>query len=151
MPTISMLVDYVDRPISPPPPELSVSDRQVIEVIRCAVLRARCSRSADPFHACEYLSLDHHSSTNVLADGLVRLLGQVSKQRTYFYRPGTYEVSFDEAWVSRLASSLHAAQLDSVEFLLRSRIGKIHHRKIVFLLSGIAKYQSDRASVMPST
>ncbi|MEM6696595.1 MAG: hypothetical protein AAF626_18180, partial [Pseudomonadota bacterium] len=60
-------------------------------------------------------------------------------KRAVLFRPGTAELSFDEAWLVQLASALRRDDELSVRFLLHSRVGREHHRHMRFLLSRITE------------
>ncbi|MDX8349446.1 hypothetical protein SLH49_15780, partial [Cognatiyoonia sp. IB215446] len=56
-----------------------------------------------------------------------------------FFRPGTVELSFDESWLMRAIMAAAEDDRDSLAFLIRSRIPKIHQRHISFLINGISQ------------
>lgn len=53
-------------------------------------------------------------------------------------RPGEEEVSFDEAWILRLARSIRRGETDNCEFLLRARVAPWARRNIGFLVKPLS-------------
>ncbi|OCX64640.1 hypothetical protein BFP70_11535 [Thioclava sp. SK-1] len=124
------------------PVVLRAEQRALLDEIRAAALRVRSTRYIDAFRACAMLSLNRDRSVTTMADGLARVLAQALAAPAVLYRPGSPDVSFDEAWLVRLAYCLHDDDLGSAEFLLRSRVTRHHWRNIAFLLNGIARLSS---------
>lgn len=89
--------------------------------------------------ACALLATNKAQSFRAHAEALVRCLNQALSKQAIFFRPGTRDVSFDEAWLMQLARALDGAAEDNVQFLLRSRVAPEYHRHMRFLVSRIAE------------
>ncbi|MEM6566692.1 MAG: hypothetical protein AAF665_19735, partial [Pseudomonadota bacterium] len=88
---------------------------------------------------CALLAVDRTQSIKAHAEALMSCLSQALGKQAVLYRPGTEERSFDETWLLRLAASLVGGDEASAAFLLHSRIDRVHHRHIRFLLSRISE------------
>lgn len=106
--------------------------------LRVMALSCRVKRKSDLFHACALISTDPQSSREAHAEALMRCLSQAMNRRPVMLRTGSTEVSFDEAWLIRLAKSLARKDTDSAAFLLGSRIDPAHRRNIRFLVGRIS-------------
>ncbi|MEM9211106.1 MAG: hypothetical protein AAGA63_06425, partial [Pseudomonadota bacterium] len=94
----------------------------IINFVRIAVLECRSSAQVDLFKACAVLSLEKTMSLKAHADALAKCLPQALDARPVFFRPGVKSMSFDEAWLQRLATSIETRDTHSTDFLLRSRV-----------------------------
>ncbi|MGR3511929.1 MAG: hypothetical protein ACU0GG_04140 [Paracoccaceae bacterium] len=101
-------------------------------------LKCRAQARADVFQACALLVTDKSQSMQAHAEALVQCLHEALPKRAVFYRPGTAELSYDEAWIMQLATALQNGDAFSVRFLLQSRVAPEHHRHIRFLVSRIS-------------
>ena len=107
--------------------------------LRFVALRCRTRARADMFKACALLSSDNTQSIRAHAEALALCLNEALSKRAVFFRPGTPELSFDEAWLVQLASALRRGDEHSVRFLLHSRVRPEHHRNMRFLVSRISE------------
>ena len=107
--------------------------------LRFVALRCRARARADMFQACALLTSDKTQSIRAHAEALAQCLNEALCKRAVFFRPGTTELSFDEAWLVQLASALRRGDEDSVRFLLHSRVRPEHHRNMRFLVSRISE------------
>ena len=71
------------------------------------------------------------------AMALLNHLSQALGRQAILHRPGEAEVSFDEAWLVRLARALNSGDTCSATFLLHSRVPTHARRNLVFLLQAI--------------
>ncbi len=107
--------------------------------VRFVALGCRAKGRTDIFKACALLSMDKSQSIRAHAEALVQCLNEALAKRPVLFRPGTEELSFDEAWLVQLAAALRRDDEDSVRFLLQSRVVPEHHRHIRFLLTRISR------------
>ena len=106
--------------------------------LRMMALACRVKRRSDLFQACALIATDPQTSREAHAEALIRCLSEAMNRRPVMLRTGSTEVSFDEAWLIRLAKSLARGDTDSAAFLLGSRIEPAHRRNIRFLVSRIS-------------
>ena len=133
-PQISWDVSETDVP---EPGEISL-----INHLRFVGLSCRAKARTDLFEACALLSVDKSHTLKTHAEALMRCLNEILGRRAVFYSPGTSEMSFDEAWSARLATSITQGDEASTTFLLHSRAPHIHHRHLRFLISRISEHFS---------
>lgn len=107
--------------------------------LRVIALECRVAAREDLFQACAMLSHKGNVARDAHARALLKCLRQALERPVTFYRPGTQEVSFDEAWLMQALGSKRAGDDDSFSFLIRSRVPRLHQRQIAFLLSGISE------------
>lgn len=110
--------------------------------LRFVALACRAKGRADLFKACALLSTDKSWSMRAHAEALMLCLNDALSQRAVLFRPGTVELSFDEAWLIELATALRRDDEASVRFLLHSRVKREHHRHIRFLVTRISEHFS---------
>ena len=118
-------------------PALSEDWRGALNALRMIALECRVAARDDLFHACALLSQSKVQAQDAHARALFRCLNEALGQKTVFYRPGVEELSFDEAWLTRILMASSTGDWDSVAFLIRSRVPKIHQRQVAFLIKGI--------------
>ena len=107
--------------------------------LRFVALGCRARARTDLFKACALLSTDKSQSIRAHAEALVCCLGEALDRRAVLFRPGTAELSFDEAWLVQLAAALHRGDEPSTRFLLQSRVAPQHRRHIRFLIARISE------------
>jgi len=107
--------------------------------LRFVALGCRARARTDMFKACALLTTDKTQSMRAHAEALVQCLNEAMSTRVVFFRPGTKELSFDEAWLVQFARALRHEDEDSVRFLLHSRVRPEHHRNMRFLVSRISE------------
>lgn len=120
-------------------PDLPHGAPEFLAHLRLAALSCRTAPRTNLFEACATLSLDREKAKTASLDILVRCLSQAMAQAPTFYRPGAERLSFDEAWLVQLVASVQRADLDSFEFLLRSRVIARSRRQLAFLLYRVAE------------
>lgn len=123
---------------TPPRTDLSEAERALLNHLRLLAMRCRASRRTDLFEACAVLSSDKRVSRAVHAEILMRTLSQALDRAPLLYSPGVSEVSFDEAWILRVARSYAAGDDDSAQFLIRSRVVPHARRNVGFLIAAVS-------------
>lgn len=113
--------------------------RGVLNALRVVALDCRVAARTDLFEACALISNKQNTAQDAFAQALFRCIRDVVGQKPVFYRPGTVELSFDEAWLIRAIMAAAEGDSDSLAFLVRSRVPKIHQRHISFLINGISE------------
>ena len=125
-------------PRSQPGAQLSAEARARLNRLRLVTLSCRSSARTDLFEACAMLSIDPWVAQTAHAEALVKCLPQVIGRQLKFFRPGTEEVSFDEAWLIALTEAVVRDDDDSFLFLLRSRVPQHARRSVGFLIRAMA-------------
>ena len=121
-------------------PEFPTGWRGTLNALRVIALECRVAAREDLFQACALLSNSRTKAQDAYARALFRCLTEAIGSNAVFHRPGVAELSFDEAWLTRLLIASHAGDDASVAFLIRSRVPKMHQRHIAFLIKGIATH-----------
>ncbi|KJZ17881.1 hypothetical protein TW80_16735 [Loktanella sp. S4079] len=136
----------VARPIAdatpsaePKQPDMAAQWRDVLNALRVIALECRVAAQMDLFKACALLSTQPETARDAHARALIKCLRQVTSRTTTFFRPGTEEISFDEAWLVQALSAIKRGDGDSFSFLVRSRVPREHQRHIAFLIKGISE------------
>ncbi len=130
----------LERCVDPVPvQELSPEAASFINHLRFISMGCRSKRSTNLFEACALLHVEKSASREAFADALMRCLDEALGKRTLLYAPGTTELSFDEKWLVRLGQASAMNDESSVDFLLRSRVGRDHQRLIRYLVAQISK------------
>jgi len=119
--------------------DLSAESREMLEHLREANLKCRAAPRANLFEACALLAYDHHDVRVSHANIMMRCLKEALGRRPRILRPGTQELSFDEAWLVELISAAGRSDEQSFAFLLRSRVEQHARRSITFLAARIAE------------
>jgi hypothetical protein len=123
-----------------PKPKDPVDVDPLLDHLRCVGRRSRCKASTDLFRACAALSGDRTVAVDASSEVLMRCLSQMLGRKPVLLLPGVAEVSFDEAWLIRLARCLEGGDESSTLFLLRSRIPVHARRNLVFLLHSVTEF-----------
>ena len=113
--------------------------RGVLNALRVVALQCRVAARTDLFEACALISTKQNAAQDAFAQALFKCLREVTQSKPVFYQPGTVEMSFDEAWLIRAVMAASEGDGDSVAFLIRSRVPKIHQRNVSFLIKGISE------------
>lgn len=113
--------------------------RSLLEILRLHALACRSAAREDLFEACAVLAMSRAEAQGAHAQTLAGCLKQATGQRPVFLRPGSAEVSPDEAWITRAFEAVRREDEASFEFLLRSRIPEHFRRNVAFLLRSIAR------------
>lgn len=108
--------------------------------LRSVALNCRVMPKTGLFEVCAQLEAVRGGARDAHAEALMRGLSEALGKPVNMFAPGTSEMTFDERWLSQLASACHTGDGDSQQFLLRSRIGFEHRRLIRFLV-----FQASRA------
>lgn len=119
---------------------LDASLRAMLDQLRRTARLKAANRRVDLFEACAMI--DHCTSqvAAASAEALMRTLPQTLGRCPRIFRPGTAELSFDEAW---LTAALQAARSDdtaSLQFLVNRRIRPDARRATTFLLNNLAQH-----------
>ncbi|MEK0165561.1 hypothetical protein VWX35_02280 [Phaeobacter sp. A36a-5a] len=120
-------------------PLLDEQEYIALNTLRLAAMGCRAAARTDLFEACALLCVDGEDARRTYVDTFVKCLPEAMPRRIKWFRPGTAEVSFDEAWVMRCLSCVSAQDYDSLGFLLRSQIDPARRRYIGFLLGRISE------------
>jgi hypothetical protein len=126
------------KPIPRPAALIPGEWRGVLNALRVVALECRVAARTDLFEACALIANKDNTARDAYAQALFKCLSQAVKTKPVFFQPGTVELSFDEAWLIRALMAAKQGDGDSVAFLIRSRVPKIHQRQISFLVKGIS-------------
>ncbi|MEM1346200.1 MAG: hypothetical protein AAGI34_16680 [Pseudomonadota bacterium] len=122
-------------PTLQPPPGTDMSRLEHLR--RCAQRCRLCPRQS-----CDALCLALRQ-TAAEADGdafacaLLRVLPEALGKRLVLHRPGSAELSFDEAWLLRLIDAAEREDADTLSFALTSRVHPALRRSVRFLVGGL--------------
>lgn len=122
-----------------PSPGLSEHSLRIINHLRLVALGCRSSARVDLDQACALLLANPADANMRHAEILVRGYKQAVVKRAVFYRPGTSELSFDEAWLGRLFEALEREDDDSFRFLIQSRVPRWTRRNLAYLVHSISE------------
>lgn len=122
----------------PDAPVFSSDELETLDRLRQLARRIRSDRFLDLDKACRMLSLEPTEAAQGYAAALLRTLRQTLGRRPVLHRPGTADVSFDEAWLLRLILSAAGVDDDSLQFLIATRVPKARQRACAFLAHGLA-------------
>ena len=117
--------------------------RGVLNALRVVALQCRVAARTDLFEACALISNKEHAGQDAFAQALFKCLSEAINGKPVFHRPGTVEMSFDEAWLIRALMASKQGDRDTVSFLIRSRVSKMHQRHIAFLIKGMSDQFAD--------
>lgn len=118
--------------------EIDPRSREILTHLRMVALQCRAAARTDLFEACALLSLDGENAKRTFADTLTKCLGTALNRPITWYRPGVYELSFDEAWLMRCFEMVNSQDPSNLKFLLRSRVAPQDQRYIGFLIAQIS-------------
>lgn len=121
-----------------PRTEVSDAQRALLNRLRLASMECRAAAHTDLFQACALLTLDGEDAKRTYITTFVKCLPNAVGKRIKWYRPGSDEISFDEAWIIRGITSIQGNDQNSLEFLLKSRIRAADRRYIGFLMARIS-------------
>ena len=116
---------------------LNDAEERFLDTLRRVGRQCRAKARQDLFKACAVLSCDTSVAVTAYAETLMRCLSQALGKTPVLHRPGEAEVSFDEAWLLRLASAIAHDDTASTNFLLRSRVHPHARRHCGFLMKSI--------------
>lgn len=119
--------------------ELEPEARDLLNHLRLMSLQCRTAARTDLFKACAVLSCAPGVARNAHAEVLMKCLSQTLGKVPVLYRPGVDEVSFDEAWLLRAATSAARGDWDSFRFLLTSRVPRHAQRQLGFLIIRVSE------------
>ncbi|MHA7874170.1 hypothetical protein [Roseivivax sp.] len=135
---VPLKLEHLPFDPAPRPAPIAEPMRPLLNHLRVTALSCRTAARSDLFQACAVLSTDRTVARSAFAETLVRGLAQALGQRPVLYRPGAREVSFDEAWLARLAHSAQSGDEDSFQFLIRARVPHAARRNLAFLVRAVA-------------
>ncbi|MEO1109922.1 MAG: hypothetical protein AAFX90_18560 [Pseudomonadota bacterium] len=102
-------------------------------------LQCRSAARVDLDQACALLLANPADAQMRHAETLMRGFRQAVSGRPVFFRPGTTELSFDEAWLGRLFEAVELGDDDSFRFLIQSRVPRWKQRNLAFLIRSISE------------
>lgn len=111
----------------------------IVNHLRLVALKCRSAARVDLDQACALLLADPSDAQMRHAETLMRGFRQAVEKRPVFFRPGTVELSFDEAWLSRLFEAVERADDDSFQFLIKSRVPRWTQRNLAYLIRSISE------------
>lgn len=82
------------------------------------------------------LCTDRARSRATFREALLRTLTEALGRRPVFYRAGSTDISFDEAWLMAVVEAIDRADSSSLAFLTGSRLRSHTRRNIAFLVNG---------------
>ena len=123
-----------------PVPDRRVTERSmhILNQLRMVSLQCRSSARIDLEQACALLLADPADAQLRHAEILMRGFHQAVVKRPVLYRPGTVELSFDEAWLGSLLDALNRGDDDSFQFLIQSRVPRWTRRNLAFLIRSVS-------------
>ncbi|GGG77917.1 hypothetical protein GCM10011415_28570 [Salipiger pallidus] len=119
--------------------EIAAEDRSLLEHLRVVALGCRVAARTDMFHACAVLAVDKPKAQAAHAQVLMRTLSQALGTRPRMLRPGVAELSFDERWLLALLRAVRMDDIDSLVFLMRSRVPHHAQRNLTFLIRMVSE------------
>ncbi|WP_299082391.1 hypothetical protein [uncultured Ruegeria sp.] len=128
-----------DAPCAPSSPRMTGRSLRIINHLRLVALECRSASRVDLDHACALLLADPADAQMRHAETLMRGFRQAVCKRPVFYRPGTADLSFDEAWLGRLFEAIEQEDKDSFRFLIQSRVPRWTQRNLAFLIRSISE------------
>ncbi|MEM9708098.1 MAG: hypothetical protein AAF871_04845 [Pseudomonadota bacterium] len=120
-------------------PEFGEAALPFLNRLRLKSLDCRAAARVDLFQACALLATDRETAWAAHAEALIKCLPEALGARPIFYRPGVRDISFDEAWLLRMATAASEDDDNSFEFLLRSRVAAPHRRNMGFLIKTVSE------------
>ncbi|MDA7963672.1 hypothetical protein [Ruegeria sp.] len=129
----------LDEPCAPPSAQMAERSVRIINHLRLVALQCRSAARVDLDQACALLLADPADAHMRHAETLMRGFRQAVSKRPVFYRPGTTELSFDEAWLGRLFEAAERQDDDSFRFLIQSRVPRWTQRNLAFLIRSISE------------
>ncbi|MEM7088028.1 MAG: hypothetical protein AAF496_00500 [Pseudomonadota bacterium] len=128
-----------DRADTQQRPVLADRSMRIINHLRMVALQCRSAAFVDLDQACALLLADPADARMRHAETLMRGFRQAVAKRPVFYRPGTSELSFDEAWLGRLFEAIENQDDDSFRFLIQSRVPRWTRRNLAYLVRSISE------------
>ena len=122
-----------------PTPELSAAAVDYINHLRFVAMACRVKPRTDLFQACALLHANRSDARTAHAEALMRCLGEALGKPARLLAPGTQELTFDERWLVQLGQAHLAQDLDSLRFLLASRVAFENRRLVAFLVGQISE------------
>ena len=130
---------HSQRPVAPILPQVSERSIWIINHLRLVALHCRSAARVDLDQACALLLADPADAQMRHVETLMRGFRQAVDKRPVFFRPGTVELSFDEAWLGRLFEAIEREDDDSFRFLIQSRVPRYTQRNLTFLIRSISE------------
>ncbi|MEM9735871.1 MAG: hypothetical protein AAF908_04630 [Pseudomonadota bacterium] len=110
-----------------------------LDRIRHCAMTCRLAPRGDENALCDLMRTGAVGGREAHLKALLRLLPIALDRRTVFHRPGTADVTFDEAWLMRLLESVRSGEPHNLIFGLASRLPRHFHGPILFLATGAAE------------
>lgn len=110
-----------------------------LQRLRWAALHCRTLARIDPFEACRLLDLNGSKAESNFAIAIMQCLRQGLNRKPIFHRINAEDVSFDESWLLRLVYRAKNGDVDSVHFLIASRVAPPYRRSLSYLVFGLAE------------
>lgn len=93
----------------------------------------------DLYEACALVSPGSGETGDTAITTLLRVMEQAVDKRPVFYAPASDEMSFDESWLTAVITARCEDDIDSLAFLLRSRVAKSKRRFFAMLVALLAE------------
>ncbi len=125
--------------------------RATLSALRMAALRCRAAARLELPGAVAMLGARPEAATGeAAAEAMVRTLAQGLGRRPRFYRPGSPDLSLDEAWLVSLVEAMRRGDRPSTAFLIQSRVPVAERRPVLFLVRQIADGRVHSTSAVES-
>ncbi|MGX9356960.1 hypothetical protein ACS3SW_17870 [Roseobacteraceae bacterium S113] len=126
-------------PVAQTPAGHDAQARNFINHLRVISLRCRAAPAPAPVESCAMIGPISPEMRLVHAATLLGALPEILGRLPVIYRPGSADISFDEAWLIQLARSLSRQDSSSAAFLLNSRAPRHSHRAMTYLMRSISE------------
>ncbi len=120
--------------------DLSENGTAFLNHLRMSGLSCRSAARTDVFEACAVLASDGSTARQASADVLMKCLSTLLGRQPVLYRPGEQETSFDEVWLMSMVEAIERDDIDSLTFLLRSRLPREACRNVGFLIRSVSEH-----------
>ena len=118
-----------------PAQEPSQEAHMFLNYLRFVSMGCRAKRKTSLFEACALLHADRNAEAEAYAEALMRCIGEALGKPAKLYSVGTTELTFDESWLTQLGLASARRDEASLQFLLKSRVGREHRRLIRYLVT----------------
>ncbi len=102
--------------------EIPFKGSGLIDFLRVTHQLCRTKPKLDFIRACDILKAREEAALSAYVETLVRGLPAALQSATNFHNPGCSELSFDEAWLTRVIQTHINQDESSLAFLVRSRV-----------------------------
>lgn len=146
VPAAESLETARDPRIRPAPGPIAAEDRPVLELLRSFLDPCHLAGRVNVEQACALVAADPAAELERCGVALLHALDRYSPARFVFHRPGTRDVTFDEAWLVRLIRSAEAGDEASVRLLVHRKIAHGGRRHVAFLAARVAAARQELES-----